>query len=72
MEVSHGWSAGEQQPEGRVVVVQGAALDVLLTETLAHAELVRASATEALALLRAGQADAYAANRTTLLGVAEQ
>ena len=60
------------QPGVRVVVNRGAALDVLLSKTLKYAELVRVGPGEAVKTLRAGEAEAYAANRTALLAAADR
>jgi polar amino acid transport system substrate-binding protein len=57
----------------RIGVPRGDASDLRLSKTLTRAELVRTdSLAAAIELLRAGQADAYAAGRTVLLGLAAQ
>jgi polar amino acid transport system substrate-binding protein len=59
------------QPSIRIAVQQRNAPDLFLSRTLRHAELVRGGGPEAtFELLRSGQAQALAANRTALLGLA--
>ena len=56
----------------RIAVVQRSAPDLFLTRTLRNAEIIRSSAglAGAAELVRTGQADALAADRYSLLGVA--
>jgi hypothetical protein len=65
--------ADADQPGTRIAVGRANAADLFLSGALKHATLVRAD-TEAAAfeLLRTGQADAFASNRTAILGFAPQ
>ncbi len=61
------------RPGVRIGVPRGDASDLHLSKMLRRAQLVRAdSLAGAIDLLRTGQADAYAAGRTVLLGLAAQ
>ena len=65
--------ADADQPGVRIAVPRGDASDLRLSKLLNRAELVRVdSLAAAVDLLRTGGADAYAAPRTVLLGLAEQ
>ena len=64
--------ANVDQPGIRIAVPQRSAPDLFLSRTLRHAELVRSTAglAAAVELVRTGQAQAVAADRASLLGVA--
>src|SRR5262249_19783766 len=64
--------ANVDQPNIHIAVPQRSAPDLFLSRTLRHAELVRSAAglTAAGELGRTGQAQAVAADRASLLGVA--
>lgn len=64
--------ADVDQPGIRIAVPQRSAPDLFLSRTLRHAELVRSTAglAAAVELVRTGQAQAVAADRSSLLGVA--
>lgn len=65
--------ADVDRPGVRVGVPRGDASDLYLSKTLTQAKLVRTDTlVAAIDLLRTGQADAYAAGRTVLLGLADQ
>jgi polar amino acid transport system substrate-binding protein len=61
------------EPGVRIAVPRGDGSDLRLTQTLKHAELVRADSVAAIIdMVRAGQVDAYAGPRVVLLKLSDQ